>query len=93
MLCRQNRSDRKKLNSSAHKAIEMRSVVSNHSCEGEVSPSQDTTKPHVGIVEASLLARLEDEEAQIIGMDLIMLFPEVAPGLPRMMMKVGEDYF
>jgi len=43
----------------------MYSQVSNHSSEGEGSPSHDTMKSPVGMVEASLIARLEDEEAPL----------------------------
>ncbi len=43
----------------------MYSQVSNHSSEGEGSPLHDTMKSLVGMVEASLLARLEDEEAPL----------------------------
>ncbi len=43
----------------------MYSQVSNHSSEDEGSSSHDTIKPLVGMVEAPLLARLEDENAPL----------------------------
>lgn len=43
----------------------MYSQISNHSSEGEGSPSHDTTKSLVGMVEASLLVRLADEETPL----------------------------
>ncbi len=51
----------------------MRSVVSNPSSKGEGSLSQDTTKSHVGMVEASLLARLEEGKAPLDRISIYLL--------------------